>query len=311
MWTNKFDPVMTCQPLGVPRQGPPRRIYQSENDITFLYFGGDAGGGYGEYRIIPTDGRARDKNAEFDITYMGNTMGRWEGDTLVLDSIAFIDTTWIGRGGFFHSDHMHVVERFRRQGDVIFYDVTIEDPRCCWSRGCSRRERCGATPIPTRAFCENEATARPISRPKRRPRRFGIRRSVEMAKWTLRCVVLCGASWPVLRYRRIIPGGHVRLGKGSEGHRGVQGVQVINPHSSMKTRRQGPGGLRSRVELPRRQRPAVRAARRRQNRPQFPQGRGRGHCHAHAGAGRQEPDWAPGGGHYPDGHTVRFRGADE
>jgi len=128
MWTNKFDPVMTCQPLGVPRQGPPRRIYQSENDVTFLYFGGDAGGGYGEYRIIPTDGRARAKDAEFDITYFGNTVGRWEGDTLVLDSIAFIDTTWIGRGGFFHSDRMHVVEKFTRQGDVILYDVTIEDP---------------------------------------------------------------------------------------------------------------------------------------------------------------------------------------
>ncbi len=128
MWTNKFDPVMTCQPLGVPRQGPPRRIYQSENDITFLYFGGDAGGGYGEYRIIPTDNRPRDKNAEFDITYMGNAIGRWEGDTLVVDSIAFIDTTWIGRGGFFHSDRMHVVEKFTRQGDAIMYDVTIEDP---------------------------------------------------------------------------------------------------------------------------------------------------------------------------------------
>jgi hypothetical protein len=128
MWTNKFDPVMTCQPLGVPRQGPPRRIYQSENDVTFLYFGGDAGGGYGEYRIIPTDGRARTKDAEFDITYFGNTVGRWEGDTLVLDSIAFIDTTWIGRGGFFHSDRMHVVEKFTRQGDAILYDVTIEDP---------------------------------------------------------------------------------------------------------------------------------------------------------------------------------------
>ena len=54
MWTNKYDPVMTCQPLGVPRQGPPRRIYQSENDVTFLYFGGDAGGvvgvGCGEQR---------------------------------------------------------------------------------------------------------------------------------------------------------------------------------------------------------------------------------------------------------------------
>jgi hypothetical protein len=128
MWTNKYDPVMTCQPLGVPRQGPPRRIYQSENDVTFLYFGGDAGGGYGEYRVIPTDGRKRTKEAEFDITYMGNTVGRWEGDTLVLDAISFIDTTWLGRGGFFHSDRMHVVERFTRQGDAILYDVTVEDP---------------------------------------------------------------------------------------------------------------------------------------------------------------------------------------
>jgi hypothetical protein len=128
MWTNKYDPVMTCQPLGVPRQGPPRRIYQSENDVTFIYLGGDAGGGYGEYRIIPTDGRKRDANAEFDITYMGNSVGHWEGDTLVVDSISFIDTTWLGRGGLFHSDRMHVVERFTRQGDALLYDVTVEDP---------------------------------------------------------------------------------------------------------------------------------------------------------------------------------------
>ena len=128
MWTNKYDPVMTCQPLGVPRQGPPRRIYQTENDITFLYFGGDAGGGYGEYRIIPIDGRKHAENANFDATYMGVTVGRWEGDTLVLDSVGFIDTTWIGRGGFFHSSEMKVVEKFTRQGDAILYDVTIEDP---------------------------------------------------------------------------------------------------------------------------------------------------------------------------------------
>jgi hypothetical protein len=128
MWTNKYDPVMTCQPLGVPRQGPPRRIYQTDKDITFIYQGGDAGGGYGEYRIIPTDGRQRAPDASFDITYLGNTVGRWEGDTLVLDSIGFIDTTWLGRGGFFHSSDMHVVERFTRQGDALLYDVTVEDP---------------------------------------------------------------------------------------------------------------------------------------------------------------------------------------
>jgi hypothetical protein len=128
MWTNKEDPVMTCQPLGVPRQGAPRRIWQTENDITFLYMGGDAGGGYGEYRIIPIDGRPHPPDAKFELNYMGNTVGKWEGDTLVLDSIGFIDTTWIGRGGYFHSEKMHVVEKFRREGDAIFYDVTVEDP---------------------------------------------------------------------------------------------------------------------------------------------------------------------------------------
>ena len=128
MWTNKYDPVMTCQPLGVPREGPPRRIYQTDRDVTFLYYGGDAGGGYGEYRVIPTDGRPHSKASELDITYLGDTVGRWEGDTLVLDSVAFTDTTWLGRGGFFHSDQMHVVEKFTRQGDALLYDVTVEDP---------------------------------------------------------------------------------------------------------------------------------------------------------------------------------------
>jgi hypothetical protein len=127
MWTNKYDPVMTCQPLGVPRQGPPRRIYQTANDITFIYLGGDAGGGYGEYRIIPTDGRERDPRMR-ETTYLGYTIGHWEGDTLVLEAIQFNDFTWFGRGGFFHSEEMRVTERFTRQGDVLLYDVTVEDP---------------------------------------------------------------------------------------------------------------------------------------------------------------------------------------
>ena len=129
MWTNTEDPVMTCQPLGIPRHGPPRRIYQTENDIMFLYGqSADAGGGFGEYRIIPTDGRPHDPQADYSYTYMGSTVGHWEGDTLVLDSIGFIDRTWIGRGGFFHTDLMRVVERFTRQGDALLHDVTVEDP---------------------------------------------------------------------------------------------------------------------------------------------------------------------------------------
>ena len=129
MWTNKEDPVMTCQPLGLPRQGPPRRIYQTENDILFLYGQfPDAGGGYPEFRMAPIDGRQHGPDAKYASAYFGDTVGRWDGDTLVLDSIGFVDTTWIGRGGYFHTDKMHIVEKFRREGDAIFYDLTLEDP---------------------------------------------------------------------------------------------------------------------------------------------------------------------------------------
>jgi hypothetical protein len=129
MWTNKDDPVMTCQPLGVPREGPPRRIVQSANDIIFFYGEYvDGGGGYGEYRVIPTDNRKHDEKKAIESTYMGYTVGRWEGDTLVLDSISFVDTTWLARGGFFHSDQMHVIEKLTRKGDKILYEVTVDDP---------------------------------------------------------------------------------------------------------------------------------------------------------------------------------------
>jgi len=129
MWTNKEDPVMTCQPLGLPRQGPPRRIYQTESDVTFLYGQfADAGGGLAEFRVVPTDNRQHGPDAKYANKYYGDTVGRWDGDTLVLDSIGFVDTTWIGRGGYFHSDKMHLIEKFTRVGDAINYDVTLEDP---------------------------------------------------------------------------------------------------------------------------------------------------------------------------------------
>jgi len=128
MWTNKEDPVMTCQPLGVPRQGGPTRVFQTARDITFIYGGGfDGGGGYPEYRIIPTDNRQHDPK-DLTTRYMGQTVGHWEGDTLVLDSVGFNDQTWLGRGGFFHSEQMHVVEKFTRKGNEILYEVTVEDP---------------------------------------------------------------------------------------------------------------------------------------------------------------------------------------
>jgi hypothetical protein len=128
-WTNKYDPVMTCLPLGVPRQGPPARIFQTEKDITMIYRGGvDGGGGYAEFRMIPTDGRKHDPQRALQYTYMGYTVGNWDGDTLVLDSIGFSDETWLGRGGFFHSDQMHIIEKFTRKGNDTLYEVTVEDP---------------------------------------------------------------------------------------------------------------------------------------------------------------------------------------
>jgi hypothetical protein len=128
-WTNKYDPVMTCQPLGLPRHGTPRRIVQQDNDIIFFYgANADYGGGAAEFRDIPTDGRERNPRTASLAYYYGNSVGKWEGDTLVIDSINFVDTTWLGRGGLFHSSSMHIVERLTRVGNELRYDMTIEDP---------------------------------------------------------------------------------------------------------------------------------------------------------------------------------------
>ena len=128
-WTNKYDPVMTCQPLGMPREGTPRRIIQTDKDILMFYGQyADYGGGNTEFRDIPIDGRKHDPKKAIEATYMGYTVGDWQGDTLVLDSISFVDTTWLGRGGLFHSDNMHIIEKLTRVGNEIRYDMTVEDP---------------------------------------------------------------------------------------------------------------------------------------------------------------------------------------
>lgn len=165
MWTNREDPVMTCQPLGIPRNGPPRRIIHSPNDIV-LFYGqyADGGGGYGEYRIVPTDGREHDERQALQTKYMGYTVGHWEGDTLVLESISFNDYTWLARGGFFHSDQMEVTERFTRQGDEILYEVTVYDPEVLAEPWVMRPRILQANPnpdaglLPERGHCETYET---------------------------------------------------------------------------------------------------------------------------------------------------------
>ncbi len=128
MWTNKYDPIFLCQPAGIPRAGAPSRIIRSASDLVLFYNGGD-------YRVIPTDGRKFDPVKSQDVFFWGYSVGHWEGDTLVIQSIAFNDLTWFEKGGYFHSDKMTATERFTREGDTLRYEVTVNDPEVGSARG--------------------------------------------------------------------------------------------------------------------------------------------------------------------------------
>jgi hypothetical protein len=81
-----------------------------------------------DWRVIPTDGRAHKKDP--DPLFNGDEAGRWEGDTLVVDTIAIDERTWNDPNGWFHSDQEHVVERFSRPSrNYLIYQVTVEDPK--------------------------------------------------------------------------------------------------------------------------------------------------------------------------------------
>jgi hypothetical protein len=126
--TNFVDPLMKCQPYGVPRVGPPTKILQTPTEIVFFYAAQGASTQPQDFRIIPIDGRKHSPDAAKDWTYYGRTVGYWEGDTLVVDSVGFNDITWLARGGYIHSDQMRVLERFRRDGNTLHHEVTVEDP---------------------------------------------------------------------------------------------------------------------------------------------------------------------------------------
>jgi hypothetical protein len=121
----KLDPISRCQPTGVPAIGTiplPYKIIQAPNLIVILYEENSL------YRQVFLDGRALPKDP--DPRWMGYSIGRWEGDTLVVDSTGFRDAGWLDRMGHPHSSDLHLIERFRRR-DVghLEIDVTIDDPR--------------------------------------------------------------------------------------------------------------------------------------------------------------------------------------
>ena len=117
------DPEIKCYLPGVPRatyMPYPFQIFQNSKAIFFAY----------EYAGAVRNVYLKDPGPAPIDSWMGQSVGHWEGDTLVIDVTGFNDQTWFDRAGNYHSDALHVVERYRRtSADVLSYEATIEDPK--------------------------------------------------------------------------------------------------------------------------------------------------------------------------------------
>ena len=116
------DPEFHCKPAGVPRMGPPTKIVQTPTEVILLYQS------HNQFRVIPIDGRPHDPIKSQDTTWYGDAAGRFDGDTLVIDIVGFNDESWIAWPGWFHSNNMHVTERFMRNGNTLTWSATVDDP---------------------------------------------------------------------------------------------------------------------------------------------------------------------------------------
>jgi hypothetical protein len=119
----KLDPEIRCYLPGVPRatyMPYPFQVVQTPTYIMVVHTFA---------RAVRTIYMTDHKDAPAD-SWMGWSNGRWDGDTLVVDSTGFLDSTWFDRAGNFHSDALHVVERFTATSpDHLAYEATIEDPK--------------------------------------------------------------------------------------------------------------------------------------------------------------------------------------
>jgi hypothetical protein len=118
------DPMARCFLSGVPRittRPLPFQIVQMPGQVILLYEAHHA------FRIVPTDGRSHPDDIE--PSFLGDSVGRWDGNTLVVDVIGFNEKTWLAGVGTIHSDKLHVTERYTRDSyETIRYEVTMEDP---------------------------------------------------------------------------------------------------------------------------------------------------------------------------------------
>ena len=117
------DPEIKCYLPGVPRatyMPQPFQILQSNSAIFFAY----------QYAGAVRNVYLKDPGPAPIDSWMGQSVAKWEGDTLVIDAKGFNDSTWFDRAGNFHSEELHVIERYTRTSpDVISYEATIEDPQ--------------------------------------------------------------------------------------------------------------------------------------------------------------------------------------
>jgi hypothetical protein len=119
------DPDANCTLSGVPRLdlGPkPFKILQSPDEVVILYQA------FTTYRQVFTDGRPLPEDPQ--PSWLGYSVGKWDGETLVVDTIGFNDLTWLDNAGTPHSESLHVTERFHRR-DIAHLDIqiTIDDPK--------------------------------------------------------------------------------------------------------------------------------------------------------------------------------------
>jgi len=118
------DPLYRCEPNSPPRHyfnGHPIEFIQSPNAVIMLIEA------YRNFRIFYTDGRKHPNHPEG--TWYGDSVARWDGNTLVVDSINFNDRTWVDRLGHPHSDKMRLTERITRTAyDRMRIDITVDDP---------------------------------------------------------------------------------------------------------------------------------------------------------------------------------------
>ena len=120
---SKDDPNASCLPSGVPRQSPfPFKIIQTPKLIVFLIEGN-----VHTYRQVFVDGSTHPK--DLDPSWFGDSRGKWDGDTLVVDTVGFNDKFWFDGIGHPHTEKLHIIERYRRP-DVgnLSYEITIDDP---------------------------------------------------------------------------------------------------------------------------------------------------------------------------------------